>query len=187
MPLSIYAGNTGFAIDAFAIYHGATTAAAQLGTPKGGTQINFGVEHASIQADGLFSPLVGNDRILKQEPVISTTLVGVTEANYAKLISGSVSTVGADTIIVPPASGDAIPAAAYLVDLRAVCLRTDNKFESYRLIAALPVITGVRGTQGSEREITVEFRGRNTQGSLPQGAYLPCWKIEVLATLTFPA
>jgi hypothetical protein len=128
------------------------------GATRGGIRFANGKELRAIEFDGRRGRIVGHDRIVNWDPVITFDIVELNATVLARLEPGSTTVVaGGTTTITPKKAGVLFAAADYLTNFRmAYPLGNSGQYVQVRFPKALVVnYEGPTGTDKNEAVATV--------------------------------
>lgn len=148
-------------LDSGVLYLGSTPLCAS----RGGLSFDPAKELRNIEFDGKKSPILGLDRVVRVAPVISGTMIEFGQADITNYDAGATSTFASATavtgVITPKKGGILLAAADYLTNLGLVFERADGSgYVRVRFPKALCRKYSLKGTDGEEAEVDVEFEAR---------------------------
>lgn len=125
------------------------------GATRGGVRFANGKELRSIEFDGRRGRIVGHDRIVTWDPVITFDILEFTSGKLQWLEPGStVSVAGGTTTITPPKAGILRVAGDYLTNFRiAFPLANTGTYVQVRFPKGL--VTGYEGPSGEDKSEAV--------------------------------
>lgn len=136
-----------------------------LSASRGGLSFDPAKEVRNVEFDGKKSPIKQLDRTIRVVPVISGNMIQAGQSQLTQYEAGATSSFASPTavtgVITPKKAGLLYAAADYLTNLRLVFERLDNSgFVQVRFPVAYCRKYSLKGTDGEEAEVAVEFEAR---------------------------